>query len=105
MVLTHSVHNVVYALDDKPALPLYKMYIGYYAKELPASGLNFPFAITSEDKNISVIRTLLSIDGKDNSLTFAGNIAQGSTVCFLKSDHNKLVDGASDAAHKLLIKT
>ncbi|NQZ52672.1 MAG: FIST C-terminal domain-containing protein [Piscirickettsiaceae bacterium] len=102
--VTHSVHNVVYALDDKPALPLYKMYIGYYAKELPASGLNFPFAIMSEDKNISVIRTLLSIDGKDNSLTFAGNIAQGSTVRFLKSDHDKLVDGASDAAQQIINK-
>ncbi len=102
--ITRSVKNIVYELDNKPALPLYKMYIGYYANALPASGLNFPFAIMSEDKSITVIRTLLAVDEKDNSLTFAGNVNQGSTVRFLKSDHDMLVNGASDAARQILDK-
>ncbi len=101
--ITRSNKNVVYELDSKPALPLYKMYIGYYANELPASGLNFPFAIMDE-KNVNVIRTLLSVNEKDNSLTFAGNINQGSTVRFLKSDHDSLVMGASEAARQILQK-
>jgi len=101
--ITRSNKNVVYELDNKPALPLYKMYIGYYANELPASGLNFPFAIMDE-KNVNVIRTLLSVNEKDNSLTFAGNIDQGSTVRFLKSDHDSLVMGASEAARQILQK-
>lgn len=102
--ITRSSKNIVFELDNKPALPLYKMYIGYYANTLPASGLNFPFAIMSEDKKITVIRTLLGIDEKNNSLTFAGNVAEGSTVRFLKSDHDKLVDGASEAARQILNK-
>jgi len=102
--ITKSVKNIVYELDNKPALPLYKMYLGYYANQLPASGLNFPFAIMSEDKSITVIRTLLAIDENDNSLTFAGNVNQGSTVRFLKSDHDMLVNGASDAARQILDK-
>ncbi|RKZ87961.1 MAG: hypothetical protein DRQ39_03280 [Gammaproteobacteria bacterium] len=102
--ITRAVKNIVYELDGKPALPLYKMYIGYYADELPASGLNFPFAIMSEDKNINVIRTLLAVDERDDSLTFAGNVAEGSTVRFLKSDHDMLVNGASDAARQVLDK-
>ena len=101
--ITRSNKNVVYELDNKPALPLYKMYIGYYANELPASGLNFPFAIMDE-KNVNVIRTLLSINEQDNSLTFAGNIKEGSTVRFLKSDHDRLVLGASEAARQILQK-
>jgi hypothetical protein len=101
--ITRSSKNVVHELDGKPALPLYKMYIGYYANELPASGLNFPFAIMDE-KNVNVIRTLLSVNEKDNSLTFAGNIGQGSTVRFLKSDHDSLVMGASEAARQILQK-
>lgn len=101
--ITRSNKNVVYELDSKPALPLYKMYIGYYANELPASGLNFPFAIMDE-KNVNVIRTLLSVNEKENSLTFAGNINQGSTVRFLKSDHDSLVMGASEAARQILQK-
>lgn len=102
--ITRSLKNVVFELDNKPALPLYKMYIGYYANTLPASGLNFPFAIMSEDKKINVIRTLLGIDEKNNSLTFAGNVAEGSTVRFLKSDHDQLVNGASEAARQILNK-
>lgn len=101
--ITRSNKNIVYDLDGKPALPLYKMYIGYYANELPASGLNFPFAIM-EEKNVNVIRTLLSVNEKDNSLTFAGNIDQGATVRFLKSDHDSLVMGASEAARQILQK-
>ena len=101
--ITKAIKNVVYELDNKPALPLYKMYIGYYANQLPASGLNFPFAIM-DDKNVNVIRTLLAINEKDNSLTFAGNIAQGTTVRFLKSDHDELVAGASEAARQILNK-
>jgi hypothetical protein len=102
--ITRSLKNVVFELDNKPALPLYKMYIGYYANTLPASGLNFPFAIMSEDKKITVIRTLLGIDDKNNSLTFAGNVDEGSTVRFLKSDHDQLVNGASEAARQILSK-
>ena len=102
--ITRSLKNVVFELDNKPALPLYKMYIGYYANTLPASGLNFPFAIMSEDKKITVIRTLLAIDEKNNSLTFAGNVAEGSIVRFLKSDHDQLVNGASEAARQILNK-
>tara|TARA_R110001606_G_scaffold346892_2_gene495890 strand:+ start:40378 stop:41523 length:1146 start_codon:yes stop_codon:yes gene_type:complete len=102
--ITRSSKNVVFELDNKPALPLYKMYIGYYANTLPASGLNFPFAIMSEDKKITVIRTLLGIDNKNNSLTFAGNVDEGSTVRFLKSDHDQLVNGASEAARQILNK-
>jgi len=102
--ITRAVKNIVYELDNKPALPLYKMYIGYYANQLPASGLNFPFAIMAEDKSITVIRTLLAVDENDDSLTFAGNVAEGSTVRFLKSDHDMLVNGASGAARQILDK-
>jgi len=102
--ITRSNKNVVFELDNKPALPLYKMYIGYYANELPASGLNFPFAVMSEDKNITVIRTLLAINEGENSLTFAGNIAEGTTVRLLKSDHQNLINGATDAARQILDK-
>lgn len=102
--VTRAIKNIVYELDGKPALPLYKMYIGYYANELPSSGLNFPFAIMTEDKDISVIRTLLAVNESDNSLTFAGNVSEDSTVRFLKSDHDRLVDGASEAARQLIAK-
>ncbi len=99
--VTKSEKNVVLELDDKPALPLYKMYIGEHAsKSLPGSGLNFPFAIIEEGRrDIEKIRTVLSIDNANNSLTFAGNVEEGGTVRFCQATHDRLVDGAGDAAH------
>ncbi|PPC95281.1 MAG: hypothetical protein CTY33_00585 [Methylotenera sp.] len=99
--VTKSEKNVVLELDGKPALPLYKMYIGdHSSKGLPGSGLKFPFAIIEEGKrDIEKIRTLLAINNDTNSLTFAGNVAEGETVRFCQSTHDRLVEGAGDAAH------
>ncbi len=99
--VTKSVKNVVYELDGKPALPLYRMYIGdHSAKGLPGSGLKFPFAIIEDGKrDIEKIRTLLAVDASNSSLTFAGNVDEGETVRFCQSTHDHLVQGAGDAAH------
>lgn len=99
--ITRSEKNVVYEMDGKPALPLYRMYIGeHYAKGLPGTGLKFPFAIIEEGKrDVEKVRTLLAIDQANNSLTFAGNVAEGETVRFCQTTHDRLVEGAGGAAH------
>jgi hypothetical protein len=99
--ITKSIKNVVYEMDGKPALPLYRLYIGEaYAKYLPSSGLKFPLAIIEEGKReVEKIRTLLSVNALDNSLTFAGNVEEGETVRLCQSSHDRLVAGASGAAH------
>jgi len=105
--VTKSEKNVVIELDGKPALPLYRMYIGEHsAKGLPGSGLNFPFAIIEEGRrDIEKIRTVLSIDSVNNSLTFAGNVDEGETVRFCQANHDRLVEGAGDAAHLIADNT
>ncbi len=99
--ITRSVKNVVYEMDGKPALPLYRMYIGdAYAKGLPGTGLKFPLAIIEEGKrDVEKIRTLLAIDPANNSLTFAGNVEEGETVRLCQTNHDRLVEGAGGAAH------
>lgn len=98
--ITRSVKNVVYEMDGKPALPLYRMYIGdAYAKGLPGTGLKFPLAIIEEGKrDVEKIRTLLAIDPVNNSLTFAGNVEEGETVRLCQTNHDRLVEGAGGAA-------
>lgn len=98
--VTRSSKNVVLELDGKPALPLYNMYIGAHAaKGLPGTGLKFPFAVIEDGKrDIEKIRTLLAVDPKENSLTFAGNVDEGETVRLCQSSHDRLVEGAGDAA-------
>ena len=102
--VTRSEKNVVYEMDGKPALPLYRLYIGdAFAKGLPSSGLKFPLAVIEEGKrDVEKIRTLLSVNANENSLTFAGNVAEGETVRLCQSNHDRLVEGAGAAAHLVL---
>ena len=101
--ITKSIKNVVYEMDDKPALSLYKLYIGEaYAKGLPGSGLKFPLAVIEEGKrDVEKIRTLLSVDTDNGSLTFAGNVEEGETVRLCQTTHDRLVEGASGAAQMI----
>ena len=102
--ITKAVKNVVYEMDDKPALPLYRLYIGEaYAKGLPGTGLKFPLAVIEEGKkDVEKIRTLLAVDAANNSLTFAGNVYEGETVRLCQSSHDKLVQGAVGAANLVM---
>lgn len=99
--ITKSDKNVVYEMDGKPALSLYKLYIGEaFSKGLPATGLKFPLAIIEDGKrDVEKIRTLLAFDANDNSLTFAGNVEEGVTVRLCQTNHDRLVDGAAGAAN------
>ena len=102
--ITKSISNVVYEMDDKPALPLYRMYIGEaFARGLPGTGLKFPLAVIEEGKReVEKIRTLLAVNAKDNSLTFAGNVEEGEIVRLCQTNHGRLVEGAGAAAHLVL---
>jgi anti-anti-sigma regulatory factor len=98
-VVTKSDGNVLYELDGKPALALYKEYLGEKAKELPASGLLFPLSLRSSNKDDKVlVRTLLAVDHEKNSLTFAGDIPKGYLAQLMKANFDRLIGGASIAA-------
>lgn len=97
--ISKSHENVLYELDGKPALDLYKDYLGDKAKDLPASGLLFPLSIkTSKDSTKELVRTILSVNEEDRSLTFAGDIPEGGQARLMKANFESLYDGASRAA-------
>ena len=98
-VITKSEHNILYELDGKPALPLYKEYLGDLAKDLPASGLLFPLTICVPGNYEPLVRTLLSIDENTQSLTFAGDIPQSCRARLMKANTDRLIDGAAGAAN------
>lgn len=97
--VTRSQGAVLFELDGKPALDLYKQYLGDRASGLPATGLLFPLAIRSEEQPGKVlVRTILKVDEQENSLTFAGDIPEGSFAQLMKANFDRLVQGAADAA-------
>ncbi len=97
-LVTKSKANVLYELDGQSALGLYKQYLGEHAKGLPAAGLLFPLSIRTNSDTTAVVRTILSVDETAQSLTFAGDIPEGSYARLMKANFDRLIDGASGAA-------
>ncbi len=100
--VTRSVSNHLFEIDDKSALGIYKQYLGRYAEELPGSALLFPLSVCLPGTNSSVVRTILSIDDETQSMVFAGDIPEGSSVRFMKANFDKLIDAATHAAANTL---
>lgn len=96
--VTLSEKNVLYKIGDRFALDLYKEYLGKYAEELPSSSLYFPLSMKENIKATPVVRTILSIDEGKKTMTFAGNIPQGSFVRLMKGNMDKLIDASYNAA-------
>ncbi len=97
--VTKAMGNVLYELDGQPALELYKRYLGDKANELPAAGLLFPLEVREKcDLREGNVRTILGIDEELQSITFAGDINEGSYATLMKANHDRLIDGAYSAA-------
>ena len=77
---------------------MYKQYLGKYADELPGSALLFPLYVRPQGSDSAVVRTILSIDNDEQSMTFAGDIPQGSYIRFMKANFDKIIDAATQAA-------
>lgn len=96
-LITRARGNVVHEIDGQPALAIYTRYLGELAAELPSSGLRFPLSIRSGGAQ-PVIRTLRAVDAAAQSLTFAGDMPQGSLCRLMKTDIDALIDGSGLAA-------
>jgi len=79
-------------------LSLYEEYLGDYASELPASGLLFPLCIRPRSLDRPVVRAILGINRSAQSMTFAGDIPEGSYARLMKANFDRLIDGAVGAA-------
>jgi hypothetical protein len=97
-LVTRSRGNVLYELDGRSALDLYKEYLGEHARGLPATGLLFPLSLRSATRETPVVRTILSVDEQASSLTFAGDVPEGAYARLMKANFDRLIDGASGAA-------
>jgi hypothetical protein len=99
-IITKSEKNVLFELDNKNALELYKQYLGTYADELPGSALLFPLSISSIEHDSKNVRTILSIDEDAQSMTFAGNLPVGSKVRLMKANFDKIISASGTAAEQ-----
>ena len=102
--ITKSDSNVLYEINNESALNMYKKYLGPDVDNLPGSALLFPLSVTMPGVEKPIVRTILSIDEADNSMTFAGDVPVGSRVRFMKANFDKLTAAAATAAQQTIFE-
>lgn len=100
-IITRSAGKTLYEIDGRPALQLYKEYLGEHAANLPATALHFPLAIWNQTKDHYMVRTVVSINEADNSLGFVADIPQGYSTQLMYGSFDNLLDGAEIASRSL----
>lgn len=99
-IVQRAERNRVYQISGMSPIELYKYYLGKnIADLLPAVGIEFPLVI---DRNgVKIARAVLS-KHNDGSLSFAGNIDEGSTVTFGHGNVSMILDKSSKNAEDIL---
>jgi len=93
--VTAARGNVLYELDGKPALALYKDYLGERAAGLPATAMLFPLSTRRDGDDANpLIRTILGVDEAMQSLTFAGDVQQGHLARLMRTTTERLIQSA-----------
>ncbi|KQC30140.1 FIST signal transduction protein [Flagellimonas eckloniae] len=100
--ITKSEGNVLFEIDGKPALDLYKKYLGDKADELPQAALLYPLTVQQNTESEPLVRTILNIDEKENSMILAGDVPMNSKVQLMMSTTDDIAEGASNAAEQAM---
>jgi hypothetical protein len=96
--VTNSSANILVELENQNALDLYKKYLGPEAENLPGAALLYPLSVIMPGAEKPVVRTILSINEEEKTMTFAGDIPVGSKVRFMKANFSRLTMAAAEAA-------
>lgn len=100
--VTKSKSNKLYELDHKPALDLYKKYLGDKSEKLPGAALLYPLNVKSEKEKQSYVRTILNIDEDKNAMILAGDIPEHSKVQLMMTNIDNIANASVEAARKAL---
>ncbi len=100
--ITRSRGNVLFELDGEPALDLYERYLGEEdVKGLPGTALLFPLRIRNPGRpDHDIVRTILAVDHKARSMTFAGDVPEGWVAQLMRGNFDRLAAGAAKAARQ-----
>ncbi|WP_117885682.1 FIST signal transduction protein [Aureibaculum luteum] len=101
-IVTKSESNILYELDNQPALDLYKKYLGEKSKELPGAALLYPLNVKSNDEKQSIVRSILNIDEEKNAVILAGDIPENSKVQLMMTNVDNIANASERAAKQAL---
>ena len=97
-VVTKSVKNRVYTIDDKPAIEFYTEYLNITSDDMPCMGIDFPMEVITHNGEV-VNRAVIDIN-EDGSLVCAGHVKEGSRVKISIPIGLKVIDNVVESIHK-----
>lgn len=91
--VTKAIDNVVYEIDNKPAIDFYASYLKSNMSRMPQIGLEYPLEVHMRDGQVSY-RAPLGIND-DGSMIFAGHVEEKSKVRMAVPQGKEIMDHVS----------
>jgi hypothetical protein len=88
--ITHSAGNIVYTIDDQPALDIYSRYLNIGVGDDHTLAAEYPLLLVREDGTL-VMRAAMLVN-PDKSMIYAGSVPQGAQVQFSMSPNTEIID-------------
>ncbi len=107
-IVTKSTGNLIYTIDDKPAVEMYFKYLGKEEKRndndfnlIDDLGFSYPFIVEREPGGETFLRTPRGIDEKENALIVDLETVQGTKLWFSMPPDFDIVEEIIDEATQL----
>jgi hypothetical protein len=105
--VTRSAGNVLYELNGESALNVYERFLGRHAQKLPAVGVEYPLGLVGqfdspEECEHLLLRATMSVNRKERSISFAGELPEGALVYLTCGDRASLLDATQKAVDQAM---
>ena len=109
--VTRASGNTLYELNGESALKVYERFLGKHAAKLPAIGVEYPLGLTESNRDrwsdggeydSFLLRATMSVDRRQGSITFAGEIPEGARVHLTCGDSASILSAVEKAAREAI---
>ncbi len=105
--VTRASGNVLYELNGEPALKVFERFLGKHTHKLPAIGVEYPLGLINRRPggaaaDYMLLRATMSVNHREGSIRFAGEIPQGAEVQLTCGDKRSILNASRKAARQAL---
>ena len=104
--ITSSSKNVLYTIDDKRALDVYKEWFkGFGIEDIEGLLLQCPIEISKNfNQEEGLVRTPIAYNEEEGSVTFTGEIPEGKFLRMMRADVEKMIEASHSAVKSSMEK-
>lgn len=104
--ITKASKNVLYTIDNKRAFDIYSEWFkGFGIHDFEELLLQCPVEISKNfQTEDGLVRTPISYNKEDGSITFTGEIPEGKYLRMMRADINEMIDASNEAVQKSMAR-